>query len=200
MFRSAAGDRVAIADALRQSRLAPALAGVARAEHLSRFRHGINLRRIARMRRHAHHRVVRLDAAVETLPAPADILALIDRAVGATERRRERRIQHLRVVRRNAQIAAIAHRRIPADLDILPMRAAVVAAESPMRFARKTVPGAAALHASACPSSIPSISVWLTMRLLYFSCSAKRRTSVVQSSQLSPRSRLRIAPFASMQP
>ena len=67
-----------------------------------------------------------------------------------------------------------------------------------MRLARKTVPGAAALHASAWPSSMPSISVWLPMRLRYFGSSQKRIRSAVQSSQLSPASRLRIAPFASI--
>src|SRR5205085_11828723 len=82
---SAAGDRVAIADTLRQPRLAPALAAVTCPEHLPRFRYGIDLRRIARMRRDAHHRVVRLDAVVKTLPAPADIVALVERAVGAAE-------------------------------------------------------------------------------------------------------------------
>ena len=59
------------------------------------------------------------------------------------------------------------------------------------------MPGAAALHASACPSSMPSISVWLPMRLRYFGSSQNRIRSAVQSSQLSPALRLRIAPLAS---
>ena len=83
------------------------------------------------MRRDAHHRVVRLDAMVEALPGLADIVAAIDRAVGAAEGWAQRRIEHLRVVRRHAQIAAVAHRRIPPDLDISPMRAAIVAPEKP---------------------------------------------------------------------
>src|SRR5438067_12653120 len=83
------------------------------------------------MRRDAHHRVVRLDAVVEALPGLADIVAAIDRAVGAADGWAQRRIEHLRVVRRYAQIAAIAHRRIPPDLDITPMPAAIVGPEKP---------------------------------------------------------------------
>ena len=65
---------------------------------------------------------------------------------------------------------------------------------SPMRLARNTVPGAAALQASAWPSSMPSISVWLPIRLRYFGSSQKRIRSAVQSSQLSPPSMERKKP------
>src|SRR5712672_2160984 len=126
---SAAGNRVAIADALRQALLGPALAAILHPEDLAGFGEAVNLPLIARIDRDAHHRRLGLDAVVEPLPALADILALVDRAVGAAEGRAQRGVQYLRVVWRGAQVAAITHRREPADIDILPMGAAVVAAE-----------------------------------------------------------------------
>jgi hypothetical protein len=64
---------------------------------------------------------------VEALPAAAAILATIDRPVAAAEGRAECRIQYHVRVRRDAQVAAIGHRRVAANIHILPMLAAIPA-------------------------------------------------------------------------
>ena len=63
-----------------------------------------------------------------------------------------------------------------------------------MRTARKTVPGWAALTPSAWASSMPSASVSLPIRLLRWGSSASESSSALQSFQVSPASRLRMAP------
>src|SRR5438445_742317 len=84
---SAAGDGVAVAHAIGEPTLAPALAAVLRAEHLAGPRDGVDLVRVFRMRDHPHHRRIGLDAVVEALPGLADIVAAVDGAVGAARRR-----------------------------------------------------------------------------------------------------------------
>src|SRR5262249_43617641 len=76
-----------------------------------------------------HHRRLCLDVVVEALPGLADIVAAVDRSVGAARRRAQTGIHDLGVVRRYPYIAAIGQRREAADLHILPMLAAVVTAE-----------------------------------------------------------------------
>src|SRR5437879_484968 len=80
---SAAGDGVAVAHAFGEPALAPGLAGVLGAEHLADPGDGIDLARVFRMRDHPHHRRVGLDAMVEALPGLANIVAAVDRTVGA---------------------------------------------------------------------------------------------------------------------
>src|SRR5947209_20505656 len=63
-----AGDGVAVAHALGQPALAPALAAVLGAEHLADAGYRIDLVRIFRVRRDAHHCRIGLDAVVEALP------------------------------------------------------------------------------------------------------------------------------------
>ena len=64
----------------------------------------------------------------------------------------------------------------------------------PMRRARITVPEAAGLTQRAWPSSMPSISLSLTMRLLRCGRSESFTRSALQSFQVPPPSRLRMAP------
>ena len=64
----------------------------------------------------------------------------------------------------------------------------------PMRVARNTVPGCAELMLRAWESIMPSVSVSLPMRLFRCSMPASRSRSSVQSSHVSPPSRLRMTP------
>src|SRR5436305_4874725 len=128
-LKLAASDGVAVAHALGQPALGPGLATVGGAEHLADARDREDLVRVFRMRHDAHHRRLGLDAVIEALPGLADIVAAIDRAVGAARRRAQRRIHHLRVERRGPDVAAIGQRREAADLHVLPMLALVAAAE-----------------------------------------------------------------------
>src|ERR1700732_3518912 len=89
---SAAGDAIGVAHPFRQAAFAPILAGVLGAEHLAGARYRVDLVRVARVQGHAHHRRVGLDVVVEALPGLADILALVDRAVGRARRRAQRRV------------------------------------------------------------------------------------------------------------
>ena len=68
-----------------------------------------------------------------------------------------------------------------------------------MRLARNTVPGAAALHGQRMAVEHALDLGLADDAALVFFLLAKRSRSAVQSSQLSPRLRLFIAPFASMQ-
>src|SRR6516164_115021 len=125
----AAGDGVEIAGAFRQPVLVPGAAAVLRAEDLPEARDAVNLVRVARMDRHRHHRRLGLDPVIEALPGLADILAAIDRTVGAARRRAEAGIHDLGVMRRDADVATVGQRREPADLHVLPGLAAVVTTE-----------------------------------------------------------------------
>src|ERR1051325_183988 len=81
------------------------------------------------MRHDAPPRRLGLDAMVEALPGLADVIAAIDRPVGAARRRAQRRVHDLRVERRSADVAAIGQGREAADLHVFPMLALVAAAE-----------------------------------------------------------------------
>src|SRR5262249_39680233 len=118
-----------VAHAVRQAVFAPALAAVLGAEYLTNARDGKDLVRVFRVQRDAHHRRIRLDAVVETLPGRADIVAAVDGAVGATGSGAQRRIHDLRVERRSADVAAVGQWRESADLHIGPMTALVGAAK-----------------------------------------------------------------------
>jgi len=126
-----AGDRVEIARAFRQPVLAPSAAAILGAEQLTEARDAVDLIRVARMHHHRHHRCLGLDPMVEALPGLADIVAAVDRPVGAARRRAEGGIHDLGVVRRDADVAAVGQRREPVDLHVLPMLASIVAAEEP---------------------------------------------------------------------
>src|SRR5438093_5360407 len=73
--RSAAGDGVDVVD--RERGFAPALAAVARAEHLPAARDAIDLRGVSRMQRQRHHRRARLDAVIEARPRVAEVRAAV---------------------------------------------------------------------------------------------------------------------------
>src|SRR5690349_5060308 len=77
----AAGDGVAVAHALRQSALGPGLAAVARAEYLPDARDRVDLVWVFRVRHDSHHRRLGVDAMVEALPALANVVTAIHRAV-----------------------------------------------------------------------------------------------------------------------
>src|SRR5215472_12975434 len=95
----AAGDCVEIAGAFGQPVLLPGLAAVLRAKQLAGARDAIDLVGVARMHGDRHHRGFGLDAMVEALPGLPDIVAAVDRPVGAARRRAEAGIYDLRVVR-----------------------------------------------------------------------------------------------------
>src|SRR6516164_1973431 len=126
---SAAGDRVGVVAAWRQSIFLPAAATVSRAKDLAAPGDAVDLVGIAGMESQAHHRGLGLDPMVEALPRAAEILAAVERTVGALRGRAEAGVQEPRVVRRDANVAAIAERRETADLHVLPALAAVGAAE-----------------------------------------------------------------------
>src|SRR6516164_2522631 len=93
---SAAGDGVNVANTVRQASLAPRLATILCPEHLAKARDAVDLVGIARMHCNAHHRRLGFDAVVEAFPSLADILAAVDRPVGAARRRAEAGIHDLR--------------------------------------------------------------------------------------------------------
>src|ERR1700730_17846226 len=126
---SAAGDRVGVLAARRQPMLVPAVAAVAGAEDLAAPGDAVDLVGIARMEGDTHHCRLGLDAAIEAPPAAAGIVAAIERAVRALRGRAEAGIQDARVVRRDADVAAVAQRREPADLHVLPAGAPIGAAK-----------------------------------------------------------------------
>ena len=81
----------------------------------------------------------------------------------------------LRVMRRGADVASVGQRREAADIRFFPGVAVVAAAEEAHVVGREHGVGAAALLASAWPSSMLSISVMAaTIRLLYFGSSQNR--------------------------
>src|SRR5439155_10080045 len=79
----AAGDRVGIVAAGRQPILVPAAAAVLGAEDLTDPGNPIDLVRVAGVERDAHHCGLSLEHMVETLPAAAEILALVNRPIPA---------------------------------------------------------------------------------------------------------------------
>src|SRR4029077_17482624 len=117
----AARHAVGVAHAFREAVLAATLAAVLGAEHRTGARDAIDLVGVLRMDRHPHHRRVGLDAVVEALPGLADILAAIDRAVGAACRRGERGIEDFRVDRGGPDVATISLWRELADLHVDPV-------------------------------------------------------------------------------
>src|SRR5262245_1384043 len=126
---SATGDRVGVLAARRQAMLLPAAAAVSGAEDLPAPGDAIDLVGVARMEGGTHHLGLGLQAVVEALPAAAEVLAPKQRPVGALRGGAEAGIQDPRVVRRDSNVAAVAQRREPADLDVLPALAAVGAAK-----------------------------------------------------------------------
>src|SRR6516225_8902947 len=156
---SAAGDRVAVACGRGQSLPAPAVPAVSGREDLARLRYANNLLRVARMHGDAHHRRLRLDPVIEALPGLADVITAEDPAVAAAEGRAQGGVQHIRIMRRDPQIAAVGQRENRPTSMSCQCAPRSSLRKRPMRLARNTVPGAAALQASAWPSSMPSISV-----------------------------------------
>ena len=107
---SAAGDRVAVAGARGKSLPAPAVPAVSGREDLACLRYANNLLRVARMHGDAHHRRLRLDPVIEALPGLADVITAEDPAVAAAESRAQGGVQHIRIMRRDPQIAAVGQR------------------------------------------------------------------------------------------
>src|SRR5439155_12109184 len=136
-----AGERIDVLDAFRQAMLAPRAPAVLGAEHLARAADAIDAVGVGRVRRDGHHRRLRLDAVVEALPRLADVVAAVERAVLAARGGAEARVQHARVLRADADVAAVRQRREPAHLQVAPARAAVGTLEQPhadggVRYAR----------------------------------------------------------------
>src|SRR2546427_3054655 len=109
--------------------LVPAMAAVSGAEDLAAAGDAVDLVGIARMEGHTHHRGLGLEAVVEAPPAAAGILAPKKRPIRALRGRAEAGVQDARVVRRHPDVAAVAQRREPADLHVLPALAPVGAAK-----------------------------------------------------------------------
>src|SRR6266850_6690241 len=93
---SSSGEGVDILDAIRQERLAPALPAVGRAEHLRAARDARDVLGVARIERERHHRGTRLHAFVLARPGPAEVGALVERAVLAARGRAETRVERPR--------------------------------------------------------------------------------------------------------
>jgi hypothetical protein len=149
----------------------------------------------------AHHRRLGLDPAVEALPGFADVVAAEDPAVAAAaEGWAQSGIKHLRIMRGDPQIAAIGQRREPADLDVAPMRPAIVTAEETHAVGEKHR-ARCGRTAGDCMAVEHAFDLGLTddAALVFLLLGKAQQILGVQSSQLSPRSRLRILPLASMQ-
>ena len=99
--------RSAFDGARGQSLSAPAVPAVSGREDLARLRYANNPLLVARMHGDAHHRRLRLDPVIETLPGLADVITAEDPAVAAAEGRAQGGVQHIRIMRRDPQIAAV---------------------------------------------------------------------------------------------
>ena len=128
-WRSGASHAVDVLHVVGQSILLPRASAILRSEDLSAARGAVHARRIGRMHVDRHHRGIRFDAMIEALPALAEILAAIERAVGAARCRRKTGLHDFRIVRRDGHIATIGKRRKSTDLDVAPRFAVIVGAE-----------------------------------------------------------------------
>src|SRR5438270_5577568 len=126
-----AGERIDVLDAFRQAMLAPRAPAVLGAEHLARAADAVDAVGVGRVQRDGHHRRFRLDAVVEALPRLADVVAAVERAVLAAGGGAEARVQDTRVLRADADVAAVRQRREAAHLHVAPARAAIGALEQP---------------------------------------------------------------------
>src|SRR5262245_48319222 len=95
--RLTAGQSVAVLPRRGQRTLGPGRAAVLRAEHLplpSRTEHGL---RIARARRHGHHRAAHGQPVIETPPSLSEVLTAVDGAVPSHGRIAECGIECVRI-------------------------------------------------------------------------------------------------------
>src|SRR5437868_2123050 len=104
--------------------LAPRAAAVLGAEDLTGAADAVDAVGVGRVQRDGHHRRFRLDAVVEALPRLADVVAAVERAVLAAGGGAEARVQDTRVLRADADVAAVRQRREAAHLHVAPARAA----------------------------------------------------------------------------
>src|SRR5579863_8070727 len=106
--RLRAGERVAVGDAVGQRVGLPALAAVLGAEHLAAARRAVDLLGVARMGGDRHHGARRIEALVEARPGLAEIARAVEPAMLARRRDAEAGVEGARVVRRDANVAAVA--------------------------------------------------------------------------------------------
>src|SRR5258708_9573339 len=111
--------------------LAPRAAAVLGAEDLTGAADAVDALGVGRVQRDGHHRRLRLDAVVEARPRLADVVAAVERAVLAAGGGAEACVQHTRILRADADVAAVRQRREAAHLDVAPARAAVGTLEQP---------------------------------------------------------------------
>src|SRR5262245_40378902 len=121
--------RVYALDAAGQAVLLPALAAILGAEHLAAAGGAPDAVGIARAGRDDHPGAVDRHVVVDPLPALAEVLAAVERTGVALRRNAERGVHGLRIVRRDAHVAGVRQRREPADTQLHPAPAAVIAAE-----------------------------------------------------------------------
>ena len=94
---------------------------------------------IAWMHRRRHHGRVGREAMIDTAPGCPHVIAAVQRPHLAARRGRQARIQHARIVWRHHHIAAIGHRRITADFDVLPRGSAISTAENAHTHCQKRI-------------------------------------------------------------
>src|SRR5579883_97820 len=116
-------------DAIGEAVFAPTPAAILGAEDLALPRGAIDPRRIGRALRDDHQGALHRDAVVEALPAFAEIAAAVERALVAHRGDAQRRVHRLGIVPRHLDVARIGQGREAADAHLLPMQAAVGAAE-----------------------------------------------------------------------
>src|ERR1700728_2670783 len=132
--------------ALRQRRLAPALAAILRAEYFAVASSNVNLLRIAVMQAHRHQRAMRLYF-VETLPGLADIAAAVERAVFGCCRNAQTGVKRARILRRHVDVATVGTRRDPIDPHVFPGFALIFAAEQAHPHRKNDAVGIGGAHA-----------------------------------------------------
>src|SRR5215203_4342149 len=106
MDQLAASQRVDVLNVLRQRCLTPGLAAILRAKHLAITGGDIDLLSVRGVQANRHQRAVRLHL-VEALPALADVLAAIERAVLRRGGNAETRIERVGVLRGNPHVAPV---------------------------------------------------------------------------------------------
>src|SRR6266446_10099459 len=96
---SPAGDRVDVSDPVGQLVLVPALAAILGPEDLAVARRAVDLIRVLGVQGHRHHRAPGLHAVIDAPPAPAQVVAAVERAVLAARGRAQAGVEGARVVR-----------------------------------------------------------------------------------------------------
>src|SRR5438105_8329247 len=138
---SGARHRVHVLDPVRQQRLAPRRAAVARAERLTAAGDAVGVAGVVRIERERHHRGAGLDAVVQARPALAEIGRPVERAVLAAGGRAQARVERAGIVGRDADVTGGGQRREATHLHVAPAPALVVALEQTHAYGQEDAAG-----------------------------------------------------------